>query len=118
LERRRALLADPFVESLLESTLENTLYNLMSEAVHGEFNLHTAPRLIIQNVHENAAEEAAAAAAAAAAEDETSEVPTGLLRSQSGVHQSDAAAAAAAASELDLETADEPVAESEALAEE
>ncbi len=115
LERRRALLADPFVESLLESTLENTLFNLMSEAVHGEFNLHAAPRLIIQNVHENAAEEAAAAAAAAAAAtEESTQVPTGLLRSQSGVHQSDAVAAAAAP---ELDTVEEPVAESEELAE-
>lgn len=115
LERRRALLADPFVESLLESTLENTLFNLMSEAVHGEFNLHAAPRLIIQNVHENAAEEAAAAAAAAAAAtEESTQVPTGLLRSQSGVHQSDAVAAAAVP---ELDTVEEPVAESEELAE-
>ena len=84
----------------------------MSEAVHGEVNLHAAPRRIIQNGHENAAEEAAAAAAAAA--QESSEVPTGLLRSQSGVHQSDAVAAAAAP---ELDTVEEPVAESEELAE-
>jgi hypothetical protein len=96
-EQRRALLSDPFVESLLESALENTFFNLMSEAVHGEFNLHAAPRLIIQNVHEDAEAAAAAAAAAAVVEEEEVEVPTGLLRSQSGVHQTDAVAAEAAA---------------------
>ena len=97
-EQRRALLADPFVESLLESTLENTFFNLMSEAVHGEFNLHTAPRLIIQNVHAGA-EEPPPAALAPVADDEPVEVPKGLLRSQSGIHQSDAA------KELELEGA-------------
>jgi len=121
LERKRALLADPFVESLLESTLENTFFNLMSEAVHGEFNLHAAPRLIIQNVHEGAAEEVAAAAAAAtaAAKQEIAGVPTGLLRSQSGVHQTDAAAAADASDEDASFSSEEkhladPVAETEA----
>jgi hypothetical protein len=90
-EQRRALLADPFVESLLESTLENTFFNMMSEAVHGEFNLHTAPRLIIQNVHAGAEEEQPPAAALAPVpDDEPVEVPAGLLRSQSGIHQSDA----------------------------
>jgi hypothetical protein len=91
-EQRRALLADPFVESLLESTLENTFFNMMSEAVHGEFNLHREPRLIIQNVHAGADDdEFAPAVLAPVADDELVEVPTGLLRSKSGVHQSDLA---------------------------
>ena len=48
-EEKRKLLMDPFVEALLESTVEDTLFNLMAEAVHGEFNLDIPPRQIIQN---------------------------------------------------------------------
>ena len=83
--QRQALLADPFVESLLESTLENTFFNLMSEAVHGEFQLSMAPRQIIQNAHEALDNQASGPPGGGELE---AEIPTGLLRSASGVHRS------------------------------
>jgi hypothetical protein len=51
-EKRASMLSEPFVEALMETTLEEALYNLMSEAIDGEFNLSVLPRQIVQNVRQ------------------------------------------------------------------